>query len=115
MIISERERQARDLSWPAVEVGSRVEVCDCDTAEVKEYVVVSGGGRYPGLPNSISVESPLGSAVLGCRGGDFATVSAPGGEWRVHVLRVVSDTGASHPNLGQQDHHGSAGANTPLA
>ena len=63
---------------------------ECETGEVQDYTIVGENARGQG-PGRVSVESPVGKALLGRRAGDLATVLAPGGQWRIQVLNVTNE------------------------
>jgi transcription elongation factor GreA len=71
-------------------IGSSVQLRDLETRELVEYEVVGaiegnvGQGR-------VSIEAPVGRALLGAAAGDIVTVACPRGELR---FEVVSVTGA---------------------
>jgi transcription elongation factor GreA len=71
-------------------IGSSVRLRDLETRELVEYEVVGaiegnvGQGR-------VSIEAPVGRALLGAAAGDIVTVACPRGELR---FEVVSVTGA---------------------
>jgi transcription elongation factor GreA len=71
-------------------IGSSVQLRDLETRELVEYEVVGaiegnvGQGR-------VSIEAPVGRALLGAGAGDIVTVACPRGELR---FEVVSVTGA---------------------
>jgi transcription elongation factor GreA len=71
-------------------IGSSVQLRDLETRELVEYEVVGaiegnvGQGR-------VSIDAPVGRALLGARAGDIVTVACPRGELR---FEVVSVTGA---------------------
>ncbi len=70
-----------------VGVGSVVRVRDLETLDEWEYRVV---GSYEANPaeDSISNESPVGQALLGCRVGDVVQVSVPAGVARYEVVDI---------------------------
>jgi len=74
-------------------LGSRVTLRDLETNEEWTCQVVSAVEADPD-ENRISVESPLGSALMGRRGGDLVEVNAPGGLIRYKVIRVVNRLGS---------------------
>jgi transcription elongation factor GreA len=73
-------------------IGSSVRLRDLETSDLVEYELVGaiegnvGQGR-------VSVEAPVGRALLGAAAGDVVTVVCPRGELRLEVLSV---TGAEH-------------------
>lgn len=75
------------LSGTTVRFGASVTVADVDTDEETTYQLV---GPYEAdlKKNKISVQSPLGRALIGKTVGDTAEVSAPGGAKGYEVLNV---------------------------
>jgi transcription elongation factor GreA len=57
------------------------------SGEVRRYELV-GAGEADGRVNTISVQSPVGSALQGCRTGDHIEVEAPRRVRRLEVLSV---------------------------
>jgi transcription elongation factor GreA len=75
------------LSGKTVRFGASVTVADVDSDEETTYQIV---GPYEAdlKKNKISVQSPLGRALIGKTVGDTAEVSAPGGSKGYEVLQV---------------------------
>lgn len=75
------------LSGTTVRFGAKVTVADVDSDEEITYHLV---GPYEAdlKKNKISVQSPLGRALIGKTEGDTAEVSAPGGSKGYEVLKV---------------------------
>lgn len=69
-----------------VVVGTRVRVRDADNID-EEYVLVAPGEADP-RARRISIDSPLGQALLGRREGETTEVGAPDGKRAVTVLEV---------------------------
>jgi transcription elongation factor GreA len=69
-----------------VQLGSRVTVID-EEGITETWVIVSPE-EANAMQGRISVESPVGSALLGKRPGDTVVVHAPGGESRLTVQQV---------------------------
>lgn len=69
-----------------VRLGSTVQIRDED-GEVETWQVVSHE-EADSLAGSISTESPVGEALLGCREGESLTVSTPAGDIVYTVLSV---------------------------
>jgi transcription elongation factor GreA len=69
-------------------IGSSVQLRDLETSERSEYEVVGaiegnvGRGR-------VSVDAPVGRALLGAAAGDIVTVACPRGELRFEVISVA--------------------------
>ena len=75
------------LSGKTIRFGATVTVADVDSDEEITYQLV---GPYEAdlKKNKISVQSPLGRALIGKPEGDTAEVSAPGGSKGYEVLKV---------------------------
>ncbi len=69
-----------------VQLGSRVTVIDEEGA-TETWVIVSPE-EANAMQGRISIESPVGAALLGKRPGDTVVVRAPGGETRLMIERV---------------------------
>jgi transcription elongation factor GreB len=67
-------------------LGARVTVTDEDGHET-EYMLVTGGEANPSH-GSVSVESPLGRALLGKAAGDEVVVERPRGPLEYTIVRV---------------------------
>lgn len=70
-----------------VQVGDTVIIQE-DKGDPEEYVIVGAAEADP-RSGKISNESPLGRALLNHRPGDVVTVDAPGGSFKVKVLKTT--------------------------
>lgn len=70
-----------------VQVGDTVVIQE-DNAKPEEYVIVGAAEADP-RSGKISNESPLGKALLNHRPGDIVTVDAPGGSFKVKVVKTT--------------------------
>ncbi|MGC8486910.1 MAG: transcription elongation factor GreA [Clostridia bacterium] len=70
-----------------VHLGSKVRVMDEQAREEEEYVVVGSAEADP-VKNRISIESPVGKALLGAQAGDRVEVSVPMGRIVLTVVAV---------------------------
>jgi transcription elongation factor GreA len=70
-----------------VQVGDTVTVQE-DGGEPEEYTIVGAAEADP-RAGKISNESPLGKALLNHRPGDIVSVEAPGGAFKVTVLKTT--------------------------
>ena len=70
-----------------VQVGDTVVIEDED-GTTEEYTIVGAAEADP-RAGKISNESPLGKAMLNHRPGDVVTVDAPGGAFKVTVLKTT--------------------------
>ncbi|GBD15342.1 Transcription elongation factor GreA [bacterium HR26] len=73
-------------SRDVVQLGSRVTVID-DEGITETWVIV-GPEEANAMHGRISIESPVGAALLGKRAGDTVVVQAPGGETRFTIQQV---------------------------
>jgi transcription elongation factor GreA len=81
-IIIEESDQKRDI----VEIGAHVTIQEEDYPPETYHLV---GAKEANPQNGrISNESPIGSALLGCRAGDEVTVDAPAGPIRFKILKI---------------------------
>jgi transcription elongation factor GreA len=80
----------------SVGIGSSVRLRDLETSELSEYELVGaiegnvGDGR-------VSIEAPVGRALVGAAVGDIVIVACPSGELRFAVMSV---SGAEHSGEG---------------
>ena len=77
----------REAGDDAVGLGSRVTLRS-DDGEEETWILVSPEEANT-LDGTISTESPVGRAVLGCRPGDSPTVTTPGGAIVYTVVSVA--------------------------
>ena len=76
-----------DLSkTDVVQIGTKVTIETADK-EKDKYIVVGRSESDP-VEGKISYESPLGSAILGHSKGDEVDVLAPGGVFKVKILKI---------------------------
>ncbi len=71
-----------------VRFASRVVVENLDSEEQIEYMIV-GPDEADIKEGRISVSSPLGSALIGKRPGDEATLQAPGGKRTYEIIDIL--------------------------
>jgi transcription elongation GreA/GreB family factor len=100
----ERKEVKRMVSGPSfvqepgdgddVQLYSTVRVRDADGEE--EYTIVSAADAFV-IQGRISMESPVGRALLGRRRGDRIEVRTPGG---VRLLTIVGVAGLDHRDTG---------------
>lgn len=67
--------------------GSRVFVRDLQSGEVAVYTLMAGS-LVEDDPSQVALDSPLGTALLGCRPGDEAEVQTAGGRRTLRVFAV---------------------------
>ena len=73
-----------------VAIGSSVRLRDLETGEVLEYELVGAIEANVGR-GRMSVDAPVGRALLGAAAGDMVTAACPRGELRFHVLSVAGE------------------------
>lgn len=69
--------------------GSRVRVRDLEDGEAEEFVLAHGDS-IDFESSEISLESPIGRALLGGRVGETLTVTTPAGTMRYEILEVTT-------------------------
>jgi transcription elongation factor GreA len=93
----------QDIPHDRIGFGSRVTVQDLDTKETETYALTLGefieGGEdtADGIP--VSMASPLGKALLGCKKGQAVSLALPVGKRRLRIVQVltVHDLAAGAP------------------
>lgn len=70
-----------------VNIGSTVEVREVGTKDIEEFIIVGSAETDP-LEGKISNESPVGSALLGKKVGEIATVEIPGGLLEYEIISI---------------------------
>mgnify|MGYP004550065845 FL=1 len=73
-----------------VSVGSIVKVMDYEFDEEVEYTIVGSAEADP-MNFKISIESPVGSALIGKKVGDVVEVAVPSGVSKFEVLEIRRD------------------------
>lgn len=71
-----------------VQIGSEVKYLDVDLEEEYTFTIV-GTAEADYTKKRISIESPVGQAILGKKVGDVVNVKAPkGGEYQVKIIEI---------------------------
>jgi len=70
-----------------VNIGTRVRILDMDLGEEEEYMIVSSV-EADAEKKRISNESPVGSALMGKKVGETATVETPAGKITLKILNI---------------------------
>ncbi len=76
-----------DISVETVSIGSKVRVKDLEVDETMDYTIVSSAEADPGKMK-ISVESPVGKALLGHKIGELVEVQVPDGSIKYEILDI---------------------------
>ena len=71
--------------------GTVVSLLDLDTKEKVTYQLL-GPGDADYETGSISIESPIGSAIVGCEVGDKVTIKVPRGDRNLEVIEIARPT-----------------------
>lgn len=71
----------------SIQVGSHIKVMEIGTKEVELYWLVGSAEANP-RQGKISIESPLGSALMGKRVGDKVTIKAPDGNLTFVIVEI---------------------------
>ncbi len=72
----------------AVQIGSEVKYLDVDLEEEYTFTIV-GTAEADYTKKRISIESPVGQAILGKKVGDVVNVKAPkGGEYQIKIIEI---------------------------
>lgn len=75
-----------DIKREVVQIAARVTIQEGDNAP-ETYTIVGHAEADP-RQGKISNESPLGRALMDHRAGDIVSVEAPGGSFKVKILKV---------------------------
>ncbi len=92
-----------DIPRDRVGFGSRVTVQDLDTKKQETYALTLGefieGGEEDGHEIPVSIASPLGKGLLGCKRGQTVSLALPVGKRRLKIVQVltVHDLAAGAP------------------
>lgn len=78
------EKRATD----EVGLGNDVTIEYVEDGEQEDYSIVGRTEADP-FSNKISNESPIASAILGCKVGDIATVESPAGSYQVKIVKIA--------------------------
>ena len=70
-----------------VYVGAFVTIADPETKEEETYQIV-GTNEVDSMENKISVESPIGKAVIGHKTGETVTVVAPACTYEIKIKKI---------------------------
>jgi transcription elongation factor GreA len=82
-IIEEKDKKEKS---GIIQVGSTITISE-DGGDPEKYVIVGAAEANP-REGKISNESPIGKAVLNHRAGEEVSVEAPGGTFKVRIIKV---------------------------
>ena len=85
--IKNADIREEDTSTGYVHLGSQVTVYDEDMAETEVYIIVSVT-EVDAMNGKISVESPVGSALLRKKVGDKVKIDCPEGAYELKILEI---------------------------
>ena len=77
----------KEIDTETVQIGNIVKVLDMEFDEKIEYTIV-GSTEVDLASNKISIESPLGYALLGARKNEVVEVNAPAGIIKYKILAI---------------------------
>ncbi|MGB9607719.1 MAG: transcription elongation factor GreA [bacterium] len=75
------------INTESVDIGSKVTVLDLDTQQTIQYTIVDPIEANP-REGYLSVESPIGSALLNKKKGDTTVVKVPAGTRRLKIVDI---------------------------
>ncbi|AQS52889.1 Transcription elongation factor GreA [Jeotgalibaca dankookensis] len=78
----------KDIEADVVSLGRKVTFTELPDQEEEEYSIVGSAEADP-LQGKISNDSPIAKALLGKRVGDQVTISTPGGDMIVKIIKVA--------------------------
>lgn len=78
----------KDIEADVVSLGRKVTFTELPNQEEEEYSIVGSAEADP-LQGKISNDSPIAKALLGKRVGDEVTISTPGGDMIVKIIKVA--------------------------
>ena len=76
-----------DIPADKVYVGAKVKLSDRDTGEELEYLMVSSP-EADYSANKLSIESPIGKALMGHKEGDVVEIKVPAGILTYQILKI---------------------------
>ena len=80
------------VDFSKVNVGSQVDVENLSTNQTMSFHIV-GATEANSLEGKISLESPVGAALIGHEAGDVVSINAPGGELQFKVVKIGQPAG----------------------
>src|SRR5512140_1917389 len=86
ILASARIIDGKNTNASTIQVGNTVVVKEGNSSP-EEYTIVGAAEANP-RDGKISNESPLGRALLSHQAGDDVTVEAPGGTFKIHVVKI---------------------------
>lgn len=82
-----RVLEEENINTESVDIGSKVTVLDLDTQQTIQFTIVDPIEADP-RQGYLSLESPVGSALLNKKKGDEAVVKVPAGTRRLKILDI---------------------------
>jgi regulator of nucleoside diphosphate kinase len=80
--------ESKDVPSDVITMNSKVRINDLEINELREYVLVFPKEANVAL-NKVSVLSPIGTAMIGCRVGHVFMIKTPTGERRIMVEQIL--------------------------
>jgi transcription elongation factor GreA len=88
MLKNARVIDEEDVTTDRVSIGCKVRLLDVEMGEETEFLIVGSAEANP-AENTISNESPVGSALIGNKRGKTVDVQAPGGTLKFKILGIT--------------------------
>jgi transcription elongation factor GreA len=86
-LLSARVITKKEISKDAVSIGSKVRLRDVAANKTFEYHIVGSAEANP-AENKLSIESPVGKAILGKKKGEIVEVTAPRGSLKFKIMEI---------------------------
>ena len=86
ILASARLIEGNNKNGGMIQIGSTV-IIEEDGATAETYTIVGAAEANP-REGKISNESPIGKAIIGHRAGDVLQVDAPGGHFKVKIVKL---------------------------
>ncbi len=87
-ILTARILDNESISSDKAYIGAKLKLADIDSKEEMDYMLVTEDeADYE--KGKISISSPVGKALLGCKKGDIANIRAPAGVLRYKILDIA--------------------------
>ena len=86
-ILTARILDNENISSDKAYIGARLKLLDIDSKEEMNYMLVTED-EADYVEGKISISSPVGKALLGCKVGDIANIKIPAGVLKYKILEI---------------------------
>jgi len=86
-ILTARILDNENISSDKAYIGAKLKLVDIDSKEEMDYMLVTED-EADYSKGKISISSPVGKALLGCKVGDIANIKAPAGVLKYKILEI---------------------------